>query len=59
MNSLPLALQVTQEKPLARLEFARRLLAEVRSLDEVNDIHDLANAAWAKPQNRYLEPMFW
>ena len=59
MNSLPLALHVTQERLLARLEFARRLLAEVRSLGEFNDTHDLANAAWARPQNRFLEPMFW
>jgi len=45
MNSFPVAVRATQGKPLERLEQARRLLAEVRSLDEVKAIHDLAEAA--------------
>jgi hypothetical protein len=45
MKPLTLALHETQERPLAKLELARRLLAEVRSLDEVKAIHDLAEAA--------------
>ncbi len=45
MASFPLALQAGDGQPLARLELARRLLAEARALDEVKVICDLAEAA--------------
>src|SRR6266542_3120338 len=45
MNSSALAIRAGGANPLARLELARRLLAEVRSVDEVKSIHDLAEAA--------------
>ena len=45
MNVPALAIYTPGGEPLARLELARRLLAETRSLDEVRSIHDLAEAA--------------
>jgi len=45
MTTTDLALDATSSSPLARLETARRLLAEVRSMDEVKAIHDFAEAA--------------
>ena len=45
MNVPALAIYTPGGEPLARLELARRLLAETRSVDEVRSIHDLAEAA--------------
>src|SRR2546430_2275923 len=48
MTTTDLALNIPSSSPLARLETARRLLAEVRSVDDVDDakaIHDFAEAA--------------
>src|SRR6266852_636926 len=45
MTPTDLALNSPSSSPLARLETARRLLAEVRSVDEAKDIHDFAEAA--------------
>src|SRR5207244_6259503 len=45
MTTTELALDTPSSSPLARLETARRLLAEVRSVDDVKAIHDLAEAA--------------
>src|SRR6266852_7146086 len=45
MASFPLALEAGDGQPLARLELARRLLAEARAIDEVKAIVDLAEAA--------------
>ncbi len=45
MNVPALAIYTPGGEPLARLELARRLLAETRSVDEVRSIYDLADAA--------------
>ena len=45
MTTTDLALHATSSSPLARLETARRLLAEVRSVDDAKAIHDVAEAA--------------
>ena len=45
MTTTELALDTPSSSPLARLETARRLLAEVRSVDDVKAIHDFAEAA--------------
>jgi hypothetical protein len=39
------AIQASDGQPLARLELARRLLAETRGVDEVKAIHNVAEAA--------------
>src|SRR5258708_10165574 len=45
MTTTNLALIIPSSSPLARLETARRLLAEVRSVDDAKAIHDFAEAA--------------
>src|SRR6266699_3433548 len=45
MTTTVLALNIPSSSPLARLETARRLLAEVRSVDDAKAIHDFAEAA--------------
>ena len=45
MTPTDLALNIPSSSPLARLETARRLLAEVRSVDDAKAIHDFAEAA--------------
>src|SRR6266567_2390642 len=45
MTTTDLALNIASSSPLARLETARRLLAEVRSVDDAKAIHDFAEAA--------------
>ena len=45
MNVPALAIYTPGGEPLARLDLARRLLAETRSVDEVRSIHDFAEAA--------------
>src|SRR5258708_20250163 len=45
MTTTELALDTPSSSPLARLETARRLLAEVRSVDDAKAIHDFAEAA--------------
>jgi site-specific DNA-methyltransferase (adenine-specific) len=45
VNVPALAIYTPGSEPLARLELARLLLAETRSMDEVRSIHDLAEAA--------------
>src|SRR5216683_4810780 len=45
MTTTELALDTPSSLPLARLETARRLLAEVRSVDDAKAIHDFAEAA--------------
>jgi hypothetical protein len=45
MTTPDLALNIASSSPLARLETARRLLSEVRSVDDVKAIHDFAEAA--------------
>ena len=45
MNPSALALHAVVDNPLAKLELARRLLAETRSVDEVKMIRNLGEAA--------------
>src|SRR5229473_2144205 len=45
MTTTDLALNIPSSSPLARLETARRLLAEVRGVDDAKAIHDFAEAA--------------
>ena len=45
MTTTELVLDTPSSSPLARLETARRLLAEVRSVDDAKAIHDFAEAA--------------
>src|ERR1700737_2735894 len=45
MTTTDLALNIPSSSPLARLETARRLLAEVRRVDDAKAIHDFAEAA--------------
>jgi hypothetical protein len=45
MTTTELALDIPSSSPLARLATARRLLAEVRSVDDAKAIHDIAEAA--------------
>ncbi len=45
MTTTDLALGIPSSSPLARLETARRLLAEVRRVDDAKAIHDFAEAA--------------
>src|SRR6202521_50405 len=45
MTTTDLALNIPSSSPLARLETARRLLAEVLSVDDVKAIRDVAEAA--------------
>ena len=45
MTTTDLALSIPSSSPLARLETARRLLAEVRGVDDAKAIHDFAEAA--------------
>src|SRR6266567_2748500 len=45
MTTTELALDTPSSSPLAQLEIARRLLAEVRSVDDAKAIHDFAEAA--------------
>src|SRR6266849_2992821 len=45
MTPTDLALNSPSSSPLARLETARRLLAEVRRVDDAKAIHDFAEAA--------------
>src|SRR5216683_4533444 len=45
MTTTDLALNIPSSSPLARLETARRLLAEVRSVNDAKAIHDFAEAA--------------
>ena len=45
MNPSVLAIHADVDNPLAKLELARRLLAETRSVDEVKMIRNLGEAA--------------
>jgi len=45
MTTADVALAIPSSTPLARLETARRLLAEVRGVDDAKAIHDVAEAA--------------
>ncbi len=45
MTTTDLAVGIPSSSPLARLETARRLLAEVRRVDDAKAIHDFAEAA--------------
>jgi hypothetical protein len=45
MNPSALAIHAVVDNPLAKLELARRLLAETRSVDEVKMIRNLGEAA--------------